>query len=123
MWAHGGSSATFLVETIADAYGVSLGSTLMILLLALALPIVTEVVFRGIVLRSLARIVSVPASVVASTMLFALWYPVLGWYGSVALGVISAILYVRTRTLTASIVANSVLTVGSAAIIIVVAFR
>lgn len=123
MWGHGGSNAAFLVQTAADAYGLSLGGTLMILLLALAIPVVSEVVFRGIVLRSLARLVSVPAAVVASTLLFALWYPVLGWYGSVALGVISAFLYVRTRTLTASVVANSVLSVGSAAIILAVAFR
>lgn len=123
IWGHGGSRVHLLVSTVAHAYGLSIGSILMVLLLGVALPIASEVVFRGIVLRSFAYFVSVPAAVVASTLLFALWWPVMNWYGSVVLGVISAILYVRTRTLTASVVANSVVSLGSAALILMFAFR
>lgn len=123
LWWHGGSRVGFLVNTVADAYGLSFGSTLMLLLLGLALPIASEVVFRGIVLRSLAHFVSMPAAVVASTLLFTLWWPVLSWSGAAVLGVVSAILYVRTRTLTASVVANSVLSLGSAGLILMIAFR
>jgi membrane protease YdiL (CAAX protease family) len=123
MWGHGGSNVGFLVNTIADAYGMSISSALMVLLLALALPLASEIVFRGIVLRSLAQFVSMPAAVVASALLFTLWWPVLGWYGSVTLGVVSAVLYVRTRTLTASVVANSVLSVGSAVFVLIFAFK
>jgi membrane protease YdiL (CAAX protease family) len=123
MWRHGGSNVGFLVDTIADAYGASAGSFLMVLLLAVALPIASEIVFRGIVFRSLTRHVSVPAAVVASTLLFVLWWPVLGWYGSITLGVVSAMLYLRTRTLTASIVSDGVLTVGSAVLILIIAYH
>ena len=123
MWGHGGPNVGFLVNEIADAYGVSIRSAVMALLLALALPIASEIVFRGIVLRSLAQFVSMPAAVVASALLFTLWWPVLGWSGSATLGVVSAILYVRTRSLIAPIIANSVLSVGSAVLVLLFAFR
>lgn len=123
MLAIGGLATGLLVNTFADAYGASLVSVLMILLLAIALPIASEVVFRGIVLRVLLAHVSRPAAVVASTMMFVLWWPVMGWYGSAALGIVSGIIYLRTRSLTSAIIANGVLTAGSAITVLAITYR
>lgn len=119
----GGLRARSLFKIFADAYGMSAGSILMLLLLVVALPIVSEMVFRGVVLRTLAEYVSVPAAIVASSLLFAYWWPVLDWYEAIVLGFVSAILYYRTRSLTASIIANAVLTTASGVLIVLLAYR
>ncbi|MGH9533525.1 MAG: lysostaphin resistance A-like protein [Terriglobales bacterium] len=123
MLTRGGESTRFLVNAVANAYSPGPLALATILLLAAALPLASEVVFRGIILRTLRGCAGAPAAVVASTVLFAVWWPVLGWYGSAVLGLVSAVLYIRTRGILASVVANSICTVGSAAIVVAVAFR
>lgn len=78
----------------------------------IALAISGEVVYRAVVFKSLAESASVPAAVVGSCLLFAYICPVLSFPAGVILGVVSAILYYRTRNLLAPIVANIVLTLG-----------
>lgn len=123
MLTRGGESTRFLVNAFADAYSPGPVALATLLLLAVALPLASEVVFRGIILRTLRVCAGAPAAVVASTVLFAVWWPVLGWYGSAVLGLVSALLYIRTRGILASVVANSVCTVGSAIIVVPIAFR
>lgn len=119
----GGIRVRFFFNIFADAYGMSAGSILMFLVVVLALPIASEMVFRGVILRTLAEYVSIPAAIIASSVLFAYWWPVLDWYEAIVVGLVSAILYCRTRTLTASIIANAVLSVGSGVLIVILAYR
>jgi membrane protease YdiL (CAAX protease family) len=79
-----------------------------------ALAVSSEIVFRGIVLRTTARYASVPAAALASCLLFAYIFPVLGFVPAIILGVTSSILYYKTRTLLASILANALFTVEEA---------
>ncbi len=109
----GETRAGFLANAIVDVYGMSPGNVLMFLLLAVGLPVTSEMVFRGIVLRTLAEYASPPAATIASSLLFAYFWPVQSWAVGIILGIVSAVLYYRTRTLTAPIVANAVLTVCS----------
>jgi membrane protease YdiL (CAAX protease family) len=119
----GGMRVRFFFNIFSDAYGMSAGSILMFLMVALALPIASELVFRGVILRTLAEYVSIPAAIIASSVLFAYWWPVLDWYEAIIIGLVSAILYCRTRTLTASVIANAILSVGSGVLIVFLAYR
>src|SRR2546428_10956296 len=100
----GETRAGFLARAIVDVYGMSPGNVLMFLLLAVALPVASEMVFRGIVFRTLTAYASVPAAVIGSSLLFAYFWPVLNWFAGIILGMVSGILYYRTRSLTASII-------------------
>lgn len=102
---------------VADA--MSLVGLLELLLVILALAISSEVVFRGVVFRTLALHASVPAAVVASCFLFVMVCPVFTSYpAAIILGVVAAVLFYRTRNLLASIVANVLFTLGGAAIML-----
>ena len=81
-----------------------------------ALAVSSEIVFRGIVLRTVARYGSVPAAALASCLLFASIFPVLGFVPAIILGVTSSILYYKTRTLLAPILANALFTVDGSGI-------
>jgi membrane protease YdiL (CAAX protease family) len=80
------------------------------------LAVSSEVVYRGVVFRTLADYVSTPAAVFGSCMLFAFICPVLNFPIAIILGGASAILYYRTRNLLASITANAIFTVGGGAL-------
>jgi membrane protease YdiL (CAAX protease family) len=123
MWLRGGARAGFVSSTIVGIYGVSEVGALMLVLLAVALPIASEMVFRGVVLRTLSEYVSIPAAIVASAVLFAYCWPVLDWYESIIPGMICGLLYHRTRTLTASIIANAILSAGSGVLLILLGYR
>lgn len=75
-----------------------------------------EVVYRGVVFRTLADYASTPAAVLGSCMLFAFICPVLTFPSAIILGVASAILYHRTRNILASITANAIFTIGGGAL-------
>jgi membrane protease YdiL (CAAX protease family) len=81
-----------------------------------ALAVSSEIVFRGIVLRTIARYAGVPAAALASCLPFAYIFPVLGFAPAIILGVTSSILYDKTRTLLAPILANALFTVGGSGI-------
>ncbi len=81
-----------------------------------ALAVTSEMVYRGVVFRTLASYATVPAAILASGLLFAYMYPVLSFPAATILGIASAILYYRTGNLLASTISNAVFTVGGGAL-------
>ena len=80
------------------------------------LAVSSEVVYRGVVFRTLVAYAGTPAAVLGSCMLFAFIFPVLSFPSAIILGGTSAILYYRTRNLLTSITANAIFTVGGGAL-------
>jgi membrane protease YdiL (CAAX protease family) len=68
-----------------------------ILVAVVVAPIVEELVFRGVVLRSLAARWGTNAGIVASALVFGILH--VGAFGAVAFGIVMALVYLRTRTL------------------------
>ena len=89
---------------------------LFLVVVALALAFSSEMVFRGIVLKTLARYTTISAAALVSCLLFACLFPVLGLVAAIILGVTSSILYYSTRNLVAPILANALFTVGCSGI-------
>jgi membrane protease YdiL (CAAX protease family) len=81
-----------------------------------ALAVSSEMVYRGVMFRTLAGYATVPAAILGSGLLFAYVYPVLSFYAAIILGIASAILYYRTRNLLAPTIANALFTVGGGAL-------
>ncbi len=102
---------------------VSIHGLLQLFLLVIAIPFTSEIVFRGMVFRRLAEHMTLSAAVIASTALFMMWWPVLGWYAAASLGLVSAGLFRKTGTLTASITASAVLSLGSTVLILLFGYR
>lgn len=84
----------------------------------LALAISSEIVFRGIVFRTLKGYASAPAAVFASCLIFATVCPVFSYPNAIILGVVSAILFQRFRNLLAPITANVLFMLGGSAIML-----
>ena len=98
------------------AHALSPLRVLDLVLLVIALAGGGEVVYRGIVFRTLAQYSSVPAAMLGSCFLFAYIFPVLDFSAAIILGIASAILYDRTRNLLAPITANAAFTVAGGAL-------
>lgn len=91
-----------------------------IFLLIVALPLSSELVFRGLLLPELSKYLGAAAAVAVTTLLFALWWPVLGWEASVIVGIVTSSLYLRTRNIIAPTIANSLATIliGAGAVLL-----
>lgn len=96
-----------VVQELDSAHG---GKLIVLVLTALVLaPVVEELFFRGLLLRSLQRRVSAPIAVAISALAFGLAHVVFDWGSGavlpalVALGMVSGILAVRTGNLSRSI--------------------
>jgi membrane protease YdiL (CAAX protease family) len=109
-----GSRTEFIPSLIADALSPLRVSELVFFITIVAVS--SEVVYRGVVFRTLVDYASTPAAVLGSCMLFAFICPVLSFPSAIILGGASAILYYRTRNLLASITANAIFTVGGGAL-------
>ncbi|MEO6462563.1 MAG: CPBP family intramembrane glutamic endopeptidase, partial [Candidatus Eisenbacteria bacterium] len=70
-------------------------------------PVVEELVFRGFLLTRWARRFGVRSGVVFSALLFGLLHFALAPLGAFALGLVAAVLYLRTRSLVAPILAHA----------------
>ena len=109
------SFRSYSIETlIARAFSPLCVLELIFFVIALALG--SEVLFRGIVLRTLEGCASRWAAIFGSTLLFAAIYPVLDIPTAIILGIASAMLYQRTRNLLAPSTANAIFITGGAAI-------
>jgi membrane protease YdiL (CAAX protease family) len=109
-----GSRTEFIPSLIANA--LSPLRVLELVFFVIVLAVSSEVVYRGVVFRTLTDYANTPAAVLGSCMLFAIICPVLSFPSAIILGVASAILYYRTRSLLASITANAIFTVGGGAL-------
>ncbi len=88
----------------------SIRTVLLAVLLGAVVPITTEVVFRGIVFKTLWERTSLTAALIASSVTFAYVWPVFDAGIAILLGAVTAILYYRSRSLLPAIVANVVVT-------------
>ena len=98
------------------AHALSPLGVLDLVLLVIALAVGGEVVYRGIVFRTVAEYASLPAAMLGSCFLFAYICPVFSFPAAIILGIASAILYYTTRNLLAPITANAVFTLAGGAL-------
>lgn len=94
-------------DTAAAAHGSVAAAVLLILILAVGAPVVEELFFRGLLLRSLAARMPVPIAIVIDSIVFALaHYERVQFAGLAAFGVVLALLAWRTDRLAPSISAH-----------------
>ena len=110
--ARGDPAAKLGARLLLQSIGLSWGSVLVLLAAVLLLPVTIEILVCSITFDTLTHFASVPAAVIASSLLFAFLWPMLNSTVAAILGAISALLYYRTRSLTAPIVACIVLTMS-----------
>lgn len=80
---------------------------LSVLLVAAALPIIGEIFFRGVVLRTLAEHTTFPAAILGSSLLFAvLFVPLYGPITRLVFSLLAGSLFYRTRSLIGPILAS-----------------
>jgi membrane protease YdiL (CAAX protease family) len=100
-----------VVQELNDAHGAKLA--VLALLAVVIAPVVEELFFRGLLLRSLQRRWSAPIAVAVSAVAFGLAHVVFDWNSRtalpalVALGMVSGILAVRTGNLSRSILLHA----------------
>ena len=75
---------------------------------------ISEIVSRGVLLRTIAGYTTTPAAILASASLSGAIYPALGFPAAVVLGLACSVLYSRTRNLLAPIIANIVFVLSGA---------
>jgi len=71
-----------------------------------ALPVIMEVVFHGIVYKSLRRCWGVYPALAVSSVLFSYFWPLLAGYVAVPLSVVTWFLYEKTRSLIPGMIAG-----------------
>lgn len=101
----------FIRSLIAQA--LSPQGVLALVLVVVALSVGSELLYRGVLFRTLAGYVSVPAAILGSCIAFGFTNPVFGLAEGIIIGAACAIVYYRTRHLLAAIAANAVFTVGA----------
>ena len=82
-----------------------------VILLLVVLPILTELVFCGVVFRSLRDASSLWPAAIGSSLLFACVWPVPDTFVTIILGIASAIVFQKTRTLISSMLTSATLTI------------
>lgn len=101
-------TVVFLANHFYSASGLGLA-----LLLVALLPVAAEILFHGILLGKLLDNISVVAALVASTLLFTLSWSAFNVIAGAALGLAAGILFYRTRSVLACVVANASFTVSA----------
>lgn len=99
------ATATQIAEILhcGDSIVFTIVVTFIIVLLVAAS---TELMFRGIVFRSLEERASLPSAVIASCLLCSIVWPVYNVAAGILFGALSALLFYRTRRILSSIIAN-----------------
>lgn len=85
---------------------------LQLIVFSVAIALLSEIVFRGIVFRIFAEYASVPAALIASCLFFLFVCPVLGIFSATILSVSSAVVFYRTRNLISSVTTNLLFTLA-----------
>jgi len=91
---------------------------LVLVLLAILLPISSEIVYRGIIFKAFLESSSVVPAVLLSAVAFAVVWPIYNPIIGFLLGLATALLYHRFRNVLPAIVANGVLTIACAATLV-----
>lgn len=82
-----------------------------VILLVVVLPILTELVFCGVVFRSMRDASSLWPAAIGSSLLFACVWPVPDTFVTIILGVASALVFQKTRMLVSSMLTNATLAI------------
>jgi membrane protease YdiL (CAAX protease family) len=110
--------ATFYtIADLAAAPSNHLEGWFAILLLGLAIPVVSEVIYRGILFRQSMGSTGISAACIASSALYAHVWPFPGYIPSLLLGVASSIVYYRSRCIVAAFFTNIAFTISSTLLI------
>ena len=88
--------------------GDDAASTPIVLLAVVAAPIFEEFIFRGLVFQGLARTVPLRWAVVGSAALFAIIHPPISVPAVFGLGIATALVFHKTRSLWAAITTHAV---------------
>lgn len=99
--------ASFFLDHLDTFPGISL-----LVILAILLPILSETFFRGIFLARLLESTTLVPSLIVSTLLFAWTWQILNPIVAIILSLACGILFFRTRSVVACIIANGILTLG-----------
>jgi len=110
MLLRGDTQSRVIARLVVAAYELSPVAILGVVLLVVALPVSGEMVFRGIVFRTLAEYATIPAAVIGNSLVFAYFWPVYNWPLRVLIGAALGLLYYRTQSLVSSIIANAAFT-------------
>lgn len=89
----------------------SLRTILLMLLLGIIVPLVTEIVFRGIIFSTLKKELGLVAAVVGGSLLFAYVWPVFDSGTALLLGLATSFLYHRFHHLSPGIIASATVTI------------
>jgi membrane protease YdiL (CAAX protease family) len=108
------NTRTFFFIIFPDIHVLTLHSVLYAFLLGVALPFAGEMVFRGIVLRTLQTHAGATAAILASTLLFVSLWPLFNVVVSLILGITASLLYVWRKSLLSPILADIVVTICGA---------
>ena len=98
----------FLANHFYSASGLGL-----LLLQVLLIPVAAEIFFHGILLRQLLESISVVSSLIVSTLLFTLSWLAFNLIAAAALGLAAGVVFYRTRSVLACVVANVSFTVSA----------
>lgn len=89
----------------------NLRSLIILFLLTLILPVASEIVFRGIIFNALLEGTTLTAAVLASSFLFAYAWPVYNPITGFLLGLVTAILFYRSKSLVPGLIASMLVTI------------
>jgi membrane protease YdiL (CAAX protease family) len=106
------NTRVFVNTIIPTIHPIEIRSVVYAVLLGIALPALGEVVFRGIVLRTLQSYASPFAAILVSTLLFAYIWPLFGIVVSILLSAMASVLYTWRKSLVSPIFANIVMTLS-----------
>jgi len=90
---------------------ICLGAILQLGLLLIVLPVLSELVFRGVVFNTIERVSSVWPATIGSSLLFACVWPVLNPSVAIVLGIASALVFYKTRVVMSCMLTNATLTI------------
>jgi membrane protease YdiL (CAAX protease family) len=90
----------------------SVSAWIFIAVLTFALPVASEMFFRGVFLAQLLDSMPVVPALLLSIIVFAWTWPLFNSVPGLALGLVSSILFYRTRSVLACVVANATATVA-----------
>lgn len=120
-WMYGDNRASFIAFYVSHL--PSLGSILVLALLFVALPLCSEVFFRGVLFRALTQRWNAISGLVVSSIMFALFWPVFGIGISIAVGFLSGIVFYRTRSIIPSAVGSFIVTLAGALFVVIHSLR
>ena len=107
----GARRVDFIRSLIAQA--LSPKGVLVLVFFVVALALGSELLYRGVLFRTLATYVSLPAAILGSCMVFAFTNPLFGLPEGIIIGAACAVVYYRTRHLLTAITANAVFMVSA----------